>query len=121
GVGAAFPAGRRPHPARGGPVPPAMSTSQPFALPDLGEGLTEAEVVAWHVAVGDEVTLNQVLVEVETEKAVVELPSPFAGRVVEILAAAGESVRVGAPLITIDNAAAPTTRTEVDIAADTGA
>src|SRR5271163_5179835 len=78
-----------------------MSTVQRFALPDLGEGLTEADVVAWHVAVGDEVALNQVLVEVETEKAVVELPSPFAGTVVELLAAAGETVRVGAPLIAI--------------------
>jgi 2-oxoisovalerate dehydrogenase E2 component (dihydrolipoyl transacylase) len=72
-----------------------------FVLPDLGEGLADAELVAWHVAVGDEVTLNQVLVEVETEKAVVELPSPFAGTVVELLAAAGETVRVGAPLIAI--------------------
>src|SRR5271163_1562178 len=78
-----------------------MSTVQRFALPDLGEGLTEADVVAWHVAVGDEVALNQVLVEVETEKAVVELPSPFAGTVVELLARTGETVRVGAPLIAI--------------------
>jgi 2-oxoisovalerate dehydrogenase E2 component (dihydrolipoyl transacylase) len=98
-----------------------MSTSRAFVLPDLGEGLTEAEVVAWHVAVGDEVTLNQVLVEVETEKAVVELPSPFAGRVVEILAAAGETVSVGAALISIDGAATPSTATEVDIAADADA
>jgi 2-oxoisovalerate dehydrogenase E2 component (dihydrolipoyl transacylase) len=85
-------------------VPPAVSVRRPFVLPDLGEGLTEAELVAWHVAVGDEVTLNQVLVEVESEKAVVELPSPFAGTVVELLAAAGETVRVGAPLITIESA-----------------
>jgi 2-oxoisovalerate dehydrogenase E2 component (dihydrolipoyl transacylase) len=88
-----------------------MSSRRQFVLPDLGEGLTEAELVAWHVAVGDEVTLNQVLVEVETEKAVVELPSPFAGSVVELLAVAGETVRVGAPLITIAVAAAPTTTT----------
>ena len=79
---------------------------QHFVLPDLGEGLAEADLVAWHVAVGDEVDLNQVLVEVETEKAVVELPSPFAGTVVELLAAAGETVSVGAPLIAIDSAAA---------------
>jgi 2-oxoisovalerate dehydrogenase E2 component (dihydrolipoyl transacylase) len=97
-----------------------MSTSRPFVLHDLGEGLTEAEIVTWHVAVGDEVTLNQVLVEVETEKAVVELPSPFAGRVVEIHAAAGDSVRVGAPLITIDSAAEQTATALVDIAAGTG-
>jgi pyruvate dehydrogenase E2 component (dihydrolipoamide acetyltransferase) len=73
-----------------------------FLLPDLGEGLTEAEIVAWHVEAGDEVELNQVLVEVETEKAVVELPSPYAGTVVELLAAPGETVAVGAPLVAID-------------------
>jgi 2-oxoisovalerate dehydrogenase E2 component (dihydrolipoyl transacylase) len=88
-------------------VPRAVTTRREFVLPDLGEGLTEAEVVAWHVAVGDEVTLNQVLLEVETEKAVVELPSPFVGTVVKLLAAAGETVRVGAPLIAIDSAPAP--------------
>jgi len=89
-----------------------MSTRRQFLLPDLGEGLTEAELVAWHVAVGDEVTLNQVLVEVETEKAVVELPSPFAGTVVELLAGAGETVDVGAPLIAIDSAQPETGGTE---------
>jgi pyruvate dehydrogenase E2 component (dihydrolipoamide acetyltransferase) len=81
-----------------------------FLLPDLGEGLTDAEVVAWHVAPGDTVELNQVLVEVETEKAVVELPSPFAGTVVELSASVGDTVEVGAPLISIetaDAAAAP--------------
>ena len=87
-----------------------MSPLQHFVLPDLGEGLAEAEIVAWHVAVGDEVALNQVLVEVETEKAVVELPSPFAGTVVELLAAAGETVSVGAPLIAIGTV--PATETE---------
>jgi 2-oxoisovalerate dehydrogenase E2 component (dihydrolipoyl transacylase) len=81
-----------------------MTTRMHFALPDLGEGLAEAELVAWHVAVGDEVALNQVLAEVETEKAVVELPSPFVGTVAELLAAAGETVRVGASLIAIDTA-----------------
>jgi 2-oxoisovalerate dehydrogenase E2 component (dihydrolipoyl transacylase) len=81
-----------------------MSRVRRFALPDLGEGLTEADVAAWHVAAGDQVALNQVLLEVETEKAVVELPSPFAGTVVELLAAVGESVEVGAPLIAIDTA-----------------
>ena len=80
----------------------AMSDVRRFALPDLGEGLTEAEVVAWHVATGDTVTLNQVLVEVETEKAVVELPSPFAGTVVELLARRVRRWRVGAPLVAID-------------------
>jgi pyruvate dehydrogenase E2 component (dihydrolipoamide acetyltransferase) len=82
-----------------------MTGVRNFLLPDLGEGLTEAEVVAWHVAPGDAVELNQVLVEVETEKAVVELPSPFAGNVVELFAAAGDTVEVGAPLISIETAA----------------
>jgi pyruvate dehydrogenase E2 component (dihydrolipoamide acetyltransferase) len=81
-----------------------VTAVQHFLLPDLGEGLTEAEIVAWHVAVGDEVALNQVLVEVETEKAVVELPSPYVGTVVELLAAVGESVPVGAALIAIGTA-----------------
>jgi pyruvate dehydrogenase E2 component (dihydrolipoamide acetyltransferase) len=81
-----------------------VSDARNFLLPDLGEGLTEAEVVAWHVAPGDTVTLNQVLVEVETEKAVVELPSPFAGTVVELFAAPGATVDVGAPLISIETA-----------------
>jgi 2-oxoisovalerate dehydrogenase E2 component (dihydrolipoyl transacylase) len=84
-----------------------MTDVRRFLLPDLGEGLTEAEVVAWHVAPGDSVELNQVLVEVETEKAVVELPSPFAGIVVELSAAAGDTVEVGAPLIAIETADAP--------------
>src|SRR6202044_4131053 len=77
--GASLPARRRPDPPRGGSLPRAvMSPLRHFVLPDLGEGLAEAELVAWHVAVGNEVALNQVLVEVETEKAVGELPPPFA-------------------------------------------
>jgi pyruvate dehydrogenase E2 component (dihydrolipoamide acetyltransferase) len=79
-----------------------MSERREFLLPDLGEGLTEAEIVAWHVAVGDVVTLNQVIAEVETEKAVVELPSPFAGTVLALLAEAGATVDVGAPIIAIE-------------------
>jgi pyruvate dehydrogenase E2 component (dihydrolipoamide acetyltransferase) len=79
-----------------------MSSVRRFLLPDLGEGLTEADIVAWHVAPGDEVALNQVLAEVETEKAVVELPSPYAGTVVELLAAAGETVDVGSAIVAID-------------------
>jgi 2-oxoisovalerate dehydrogenase E2 component (dihydrolipoyl transacylase) len=86
-------------------VPAGVSAVRHFFLPDLGEGLTEAEIVAWHVAPGDEVVLNQVLVEVETEKAVVELPSPYAGTVVELLAGVGETVDVGAAIVGIDTAA----------------
>jgi len=73
-----------------------------FRLPDLGEGLAEAEVVQWLVAPGDEVALNQTLAEVETAKAVVELPSPYEGRVTVLHAEAGETVPVGAPLIAFD-------------------
>jgi pyruvate dehydrogenase E2 component (dihydrolipoamide acetyltransferase) len=73
-----------------------------FRLPDLGEGLTEAEVIQWLVAPGDVVTLNQNLAEVETAKAVVELPSPYEGVVSTLHAEAGETVAVGAPLIAFD-------------------
>lgn len=75
--------------------------SEVFRLPDLGEGLTEAELVSWSVAVGDRVELNQVIAEVETAKATVELPSPYAGTVAELLAEPGAGVPVGAPLIRI--------------------
>ncbi|WP_223624966.1 dihydrolipoamide acetyltransferase family protein [Microbacterium sp. EST19A] len=73
-----------------------------FRLPDLGEGLTEAEVVQWLVAPGDTVALNQTLAEVETAKAIVELPSPYEGTVATLHAGAGETVAVGAPLIDFD-------------------
>lgn len=70
-----------------------------FRLPDLGEGLQEAELVQWHVAPGDEVAVDQPLVSVETAKAVVEIPSPQAGRIEKLFAEAGEIVRIGGPLI----------------------
>ena len=70
-----------------------------FALPDLGEGLQEAEIVAWHVAEGDHVVADQPLVSVETEKAVVEVPSPQAGRIARLLAKPGDRVKVGAPIV----------------------
>ncbi|WP_336628346.1 MULTISPECIES: dihydrolipoamide acetyltransferase family protein [unclassified Microbacterium] len=72
---------------------------QEFLLPDLGEGLTEAEIVQWLVAEGDTVTLNQTLAEVETAKAIVELPSPHAGVITALHAGAGDVVAVGAPLV----------------------
>lgn len=74
---------------------------QAFALPDVGEGLTEAEIVTWRVQVGDTVAVNDVLVEIETAKSVVELPSPFAGVVTAILVDEGSTVPVGTPLVTI--------------------
>ena len=77
-----------------------------YRMPDAGEGLTEAEVLGWRVAVGDVVVVNQVLLEVETAKAAVELPSPYAGTVVELLAEPGEVVPVGQPIIRIDDGVA---------------
>jgi 2-oxoisovalerate dehydrogenase E2 component (dihydrolipoyl transacylase) len=79
-----------------------MSRVKDFKLPDLGEGLTEGEILQWMVSVGDTVTLNQPIVEVETAKAAVEVPSPFAGVVVEIHHEAGATVDVGSPIITFD-------------------
>jgi 2-oxoisovalerate dehydrogenase E2 component (dihydrolipoyl transacylase) len=73
-----------------------------FKLPDLGEGLTEGEVVRWLVAEGDTIALNQPIVEVETAKAVVEIPAPYAGTVVKLHAGEGDSLDVGAPLISVD-------------------
>ena len=73
-----------------------------FKLPDLGEGLTDGEVVRWLVAEGDAITLNQPIVEVETAKAVVEIPSPYAGTVVKLHAGEGDTIDVGAPLISVD-------------------
>jgi 2-oxoisovalerate dehydrogenase E2 component (dihydrolipoyl transacylase) len=72
-----------------------------FALPDVGEGLTEAEIITWLVKEGDQVTVNQAIVEIETAKSLVELPCPFAGEVSELLAEQGETVDVGRPIISI--------------------
>ena len=79
-----------------------MSRLEDFRLPDLGEGLTEGEILSWSVKEGDTVALNQVIVEVETAKAAVEVPSPYAGVVTRIHAEAGTIVDVGAPIITVD-------------------
>ena len=83
-------------------------TTQTFNLPDVGEGLTEAEIVSWRVKPGDTVAVNDVLVEIETAKSLVELPSPFAGTIGELLVAEGVTIVVGAPIITVtDGSAAP--------------
>jgi 2-oxoisovalerate dehydrogenase E2 component (dihydrolipoyl transacylase) len=71
-----------------------------FLMPDLGEGLEEGEITSWRVAEGDEVALNQPIVEVETAKMTVEIPSPFAGVIAKLHAGAGDAVTVGAPLVT---------------------
>jgi len=79
-----------------------MSEVKQFKLPDVGEGLTEADIVAWHVKPGDSVSINQVIVEIETAKAVVELPSPYEGVVTGLLAEVGQTVDVGTPIISVD-------------------
>ena len=82
--------------------------SQVFTLPDVGEGLTEAEILSWKVAEGQTVTVNQVICEIETAKSVVELPSPFAGTVLSIMVTEGTTVEVGTPIITVgDSESAP--------------
>jgi 2-oxoisovalerate dehydrogenase E2 component (dihydrolipoyl transacylase) len=73
-----------------------------FALPDLGEGLADAVVTSWLVTEGAEVELNQPIAEIETAKAAVEIPSPYVGRILRLHAAAGDTVAVGAPLVTFD-------------------
>ncbi|MDQ0663258.1 2-oxoisovalerate dehydrogenase E2 component (dihydrolipoyl transacylase) [Arthrobacter ulcerisalmonis] len=78
-----------------------MSEPRVFLLPDLGEGLTEAELVAWHVAVGDEIAVDQPIAEVETAKSAVEVPSPYAGIVTELHGQPGETLDVGKPLISV--------------------
>ena len=79
-------------------------TVSKFYLPDVGEGLTEAEIVTWMVKPGDAVSINDILVEIETAKSLVELPSPFEGQVAELLVQEGETVEVGTAIITISTA-----------------
>jgi pyruvate dehydrogenase E2 component (dihydrolipoamide acetyltransferase) len=74
-----------------------------FNLPDVGEGLTEAEIVSWKVAKGDTVSVNQVICEIETAKSIVELPCPFEGVVEELLAQEGDTVEVGKPIISVQS------------------
>ena len=82
-----------------------MADVKQFKLPDVGEGLTEADIVTWKVKPGDRVSVNQVIVEIETAKSLVELPSPFDGVVTELLVPEGQSVDVGTPIISVDVAA----------------
>jgi len=102
-----------------------MSDLKEFKLPDVGEGLTEADIVRWHVKPGDSISINQIIVEIETAKAVVELPSPYAGVVADLLVPEGATADVGTPIIAVDTtggaatgkAAADTAATE-DIPAE---
>ncbi|MGO2863019.1 MAG: biotin/lipoyl-containing protein, partial [Brevibacterium sp.] len=86
-----------------------------FPLPDVGEGLTEADIVSWKVAAGDTVTVNQILVEIETAKSLVELPSPQAGTVGALLVDEGQTVEVGTPIIRFGGA------DDADVSAGPGA
>jgi pyruvate dehydrogenase E2 component (dihydrolipoamide acetyltransferase) len=79
-------------------------TVNKFNLPDVGEGLTEAEIVSWNVKPGDTVAINDILCEIETAKSLVELPSPFAGTVTELLVPVGVTVDVGTPIISVSDA-----------------
>src|SRR5918996_5502736 len=88
-----------------------------YKLPDPGEGLTEAEIVSWKVKVGDVVKVNDIVVEIETAKSLVELPSPYAGTVTALFVPEGETVAVGTPIIAIGDA----TEASAAPAAPTGA
>jgi 2-oxoisovalerate dehydrogenase E2 component (dihydrolipoyl transacylase) len=79
-----------------------MSDLKEFKLPDVGEGLTEADIVRWHVQPGDQITVNQIIVEIETAKAVVELPSPYEGVVADLLVPEGATADVGTPIISVN-------------------
>src|SRR3954469_13141077 len=77
-----------------------------FKLPDIGEGIAEAEIVAWHIKVGDEVKEDQQLADMMTDKATVEMESPVAGRVVEIAGEVGDQIPIGSVLVVFETAGA---------------
>ncbi|WP_457963317.1 2-oxo acid dehydrogenase subunit E2 [Arthrobacter sp. D1-29] len=94
-----------------------MTETKVFLLPDLGEGLTEAELVNWLVSVGDQIRVDQPIAEVETAKSMVEVPSPYAGTVTELHGEQGQTLEVGKPLISVAPAGAPVVE-PVEVAAD---
>ncbi|HEX7105386.1 MAG TPA: dihydrolipoamide acetyltransferase family protein [Acidothermaceae bacterium] len=97
-----------------------MAADKQFKLPDVGEGLTEADIVRWLVQPGDQVRQNQTICEIETAKALVELPSPFAGVVGELLVAEGATVDVGTPIITFDVSGGAAETAEASTSSDVG-
>ncbi len=97
-----------------------MSELKRFNLPDVGEGLTEAEIVTWRVSVGDTIKINDIVVEIETAKSLVELPSPFAGVVSALLVAEGDTVDVGASIIAVQTGAAQVAPADSTSPADSG-
>src|SRR3954462_7369494 len=108
--------------ARPTPGGTSVPDIQRFRLPDAGEGLTEAEIVTWRVKPGDTVAINDPIVEIETAKSLVELPSPFAGVVTELLVPEGVTVDVGTPIIAVDTdpggAATPAAAPVAPVASD---
>jgi pyruvate dehydrogenase E2 component (dihydrolipoamide acetyltransferase) len=101
-----------------------VTTVAYFNLPDVGEGLTEAEIVSWKVKAGDTVTVNQVIVEIETAKSLVELPCPFAGVVSELMAKEGDTVEVGNPIISVtvpDGSTSAAVTTSIPVIAENAA
>src|SRR6186997_838406 len=92
-----------------------------YKLPDVGEGLTEAEIVTWKVKVGDVIAINDIVVEIETAKSLVELPSPYAGTVTALLVPEGEMVPVGTPIISIGDPSAAAAQDAPAEAAPAGA
>ena len=97
-----------------------MSDVSQFKLPDVGEGLTEAEIVSWKVKVGDTIKVNDVIVEIETAKSLVELPSPYAGVVDGLLVEEGQTVPVGTPIIAVRSGAAAAAVSTADPATKPG-
>jgi 2-oxoisovalerate dehydrogenase E2 component (dihydrolipoyl transacylase) len=93
-----------------------MTELKEFKLPDVGEGLTEADIVAWHVKPGDQIEDGQIIVEIETAKAVVELPSPWDGTVARLLAEEGQTVDVGTPIVAVEVAGGPAVPAATDSA-----
>jgi 2-oxoisovalerate dehydrogenase E2 component (dihydrolipoyl transacylase) len=89
-----------------------MPNVKQFKLPDVGEGLTEADIVKWHVRPGDQVEVNQTIVEIETAKAIVELPCPYEGVIAELLVEEGQTIDVGVPIIAVELAGEPDQPTE---------
>jgi pyruvate dehydrogenase E2 component (dihydrolipoamide acetyltransferase) len=92
-----------------------------FNLPDLGEGLQEAEIVEWHVKPGDAIESDQAMVSLETDKAIVEVPAPYAGKVEKLFGAPGDKIHVGAPLVGFEGAAADTGTIVGDLSTKAGA
>jgi 2-oxoisovalerate dehydrogenase E2 component (dihydrolipoyl transacylase) len=97
-----------------------MADVKQFKLPDVGEGLTEADIVTWKVKPGDRVSVNQVIVEIETAKSLVELPSPFDGVVTDLLVPEGQTVDVGTPIISVDVSADAGTGADAGSATESG-